>query len=132
MKKSEKMEVINQSIQNKNLCRVGYKYNDYLKYLFPLIANEKLFLSSKEEDFDFCGYHISRISNINSIDIRTSGDRLFEIIKAEGLSKYFDVPNIDLSNWKTVFESLQKRGGYIIVKCEKDYDTEYVCHRKDY
>ena len=25
-----------------------------------------------------------------------------------------------------MFESLQKQDGYIIVKCEKDYDTEYA------
>ena len=126
MKKSEIIQIINESVENKNLCRVGYKYNDYLKYLFPLIANEKLFLSSKEEDFEFGGYHIGKISNVDTIDIRTDGERLFEIIKAEGLSKYFDVPDVNLSDWKTVFESLQKKDGYIIVKCEKDYDTEYA------
>ena len=126
MKKSEIIQIINDSIENKNLCRVGYKYNDFLKFLFPLLANEKLFLSSKEEDFEFGGYHIGKISNVDTIDIRTDGDRLFEIIKAEGLSKYFDIPDVNLFDWKSVFESLQKRNGYIIVKCEKDYDTEYA------
>ena len=126
MKKSEIIQIINDSIENKNLCRVGYKYNDFLKFLFPLVANEKLFLSSVEGDFDFSGYHIGKISNIDTIDVRTNGDKLFEIIKAEGLSKYFDVPDVNLSDWKTVFESLQKQDGYIIVKCEKDYDTEYA------
>ena len=126
MKKSEIIQMINDSIVNKNLCRVGYKYNDFLKFLFPLVANEKLFLSSVEGDFDFSGYHIGKISNIDTIDVRTNGDKLFEIIKAEGLSKYFDVPDVNLSDWKTVFESLQKQDGYIIVKCEKDYDTEYA------
>ncbi len=125
MKKSEIIEAINKSIQNQNLCRVGYRYNDFLKFLFPLMANEKLFLSSVEGDFDFRGYHIGKFSNVNTVDVRTSGDRLFEIIKAEGLSKYLDVPDVDLSGWKTVFESLQKWGGYIIVKNEKDYDSEY-------
>ncbi len=57
MKKSKIIHIINESVENKNLYRVGYKYNDYLKYLFPLIANEKLFLSSKEENFEFGGYH---------------------------------------------------------------------------
>ena len=126
MKKSEIIQTINESIENKNLCRISYKYNDFLKFLFPLITNNKLFLSSIEGDFDFSGYHIGKISNIDTVDIRTNGDRLFEIIKAEGLSKYFDVPDINLSDWKTVFESLKKRNGYIIVKCEKDYDTEYA------
>ena len=126
MKKSEIIQIINESVKNKNLCRVGYKYNDFLKFLFPLVANEKLFLSSVEADFDFSGYHIGKISNIDTIDVRTNGDKLFEIIKAEGLSKYFDVPDVNLSDWKTVFESLQKQDGYIIVKCEKDYDTEYA------
>ena len=106
MKKSGIIQIINESVENKNLCRVGYKYNDYLKYLFPLIANEKLFLSSKEEDFDFAGYHIGKISDVATVDIRTDGDRLFEIIKAEGLPKYFNVPDVDITDWKTVFESL--------------------------
>ena len=96
MKKSEIIQIINESVENKNLCRVGYKYNDFLKFLFPLVANEKLFLSSVEGDFDFSGYHIGKISNIDTIDVRTNGDKLFEIIKSEGLSKYFDVPDVNL------------------------------------
>ncbi len=124
MRKSEKIEIVKESIKKQNLCRVGYKYNDHLKFLFPLMASDTLFLSSVEGDFDFCGYHISKFSNIDTIDIRTKGDKLFDIIEAEGISKYLDIPDIDLSNWKTVFESLEKRGGYIIVKNEKDYDSE--------
>lgn len=125
MKKSEIVRIINESIVNHNLCRVGYKYNDYLKYLFPLMANEKLFLSSKENDFNFGGYHIGRISNIDTVDTRTKGDKLFEIINTEGIHKYLEVPAIDLSDWKTVFYSLQKRGEYIIIKNERDYDSGY-------
>ncbi len=125
MKKSEIIQIINESIKRQNLCRIGYKYNDFLKFLFPLTASEKLFLSSVEADFDFGGYHIGKFSNIDTVDVREKGDKLFDIIEAEGLSKYLEIPDIDLSDWKTVFESLQKRGGYIIVKDEKDYDSEY-------
>lgn len=125
MKKSEIIEIIKESIKNKNLCRVGYKYNDFLKFLFPLMASEKLFLASVEADFSFCGYHIGKFSNIDTVDIRVKGDKLFDIIEAEGLSKYLEIPDINLSDWKTVFESLQKQSGYIIVKDEKDYDSEY-------
>lgn len=125
MKKSEIIEIIHKSIENQNLCRVGYKYNDFLKYMFPLMANDKLFLASKEADFDFAGYHIGKFSNIDTVDVRTEGDKLFDIIKAEGMSKYLKTPEIVLSNWKTVFESLQKWDGYIIVRNEKDYDSEY-------
>ena len=89
------------------------------------MANEKLFLSSVEADFDFCGYHIGKFSNIDTVDVRDKGDSLFDITEAEGVSKYLEIPDIDLSDWKTVFESLQKRGGYIIVKDEKDYGSEY-------
>lgn len=124
MKKYEIVQDINDSIINHNLCRVGYKYDDFLRYLFPLMANDKLFLSSKENDFDFGGYHIGKISNIDTIDTRTKGDKLFDIIDAEGLQKYLELPNVDLSDWKTVFESLQKLKKYIIVKNEKDYESE--------
>ena len=125
MKRSERIEVINNALVNKDLCRVGYRFNDYLKYMFPLLSSEKLFLASRESDFSFGGYHIGKFSDIDTVDIRTDGDKLYDIIKAEGLPKYFDIPDIDVTDWKTVFESLQKRDGYIIVKCEWDYDTEY-------
>ncbi len=125
MKKSEKIQVINEAIKNKILCRVGYKYNDYLKYMFPLMASDKLFLASREADFSFDGYHIGKFSDIERVDIRKKGDKLFDIVEAEGLSKYFNIPDIDVSDWKNVFESLQKRGGYIIVKNEKEYDSCY-------
>ena len=125
MKKSEIVQIINNSIENQNLCRVGYKYNDFLKFLFPLIANDKLYLSSVEGDFEFCGYHIGKFSNIDTVDVRTKGDKLYDILKEEGMSEYLQMPDIDLSDWETVFESLQKRGRYIIVKNEKDYDSEY-------
>ncbi len=125
MKRSERMEVINNAVAHKELCRVGYRYNDYFKYLFPLMTSEKLFLASRESDFAFGGYHIGKFSNIDVVDSRTDGDKLFDIIKAEGLPKYFNVPDVDVTDWKTVFESLMKWDGYIIVKCEWDYDTEY-------
>ncbi|MBR3870755.1 MAG: hypothetical protein IKJ17_04565 [Clostridia bacterium] len=125
MKRSERIEVVNNALKNKELCRVGYRYNDYLKYMFPLLTSEKLFLASRESDFSFGGYHIGKFSDICTVDSRKSGDKLYDIIKAEGISKYFNVPDVDVTDWKSVFESLQKCDGYIIVKCEWDYDTEY-------
>lgn len=126
MKKSEIIQIINDAIKIQSLCRVGYKYNDYLKYMFPLKANEKLFLSSIEADFEFGGYHIGKLTNIDEIDVKASGDILFEIIKQEGLSNYMVVPDVDLLDWKAVFISLQKLGKYIIVKNENDDDSNYA------
>ncbi len=92
MRKSERIEVVSKAVKNQELCRVGYRFNESLKYMFPLMTSEKLFLASRECDFDFGGYHIGKFSDIHIVDTRKNGDKLFEIIKAEGLSKYLTSP----------------------------------------
>lgn len=125
MKKSDIIDIINDSIEAKKLCRIGYQYDDVLKFCFPLLISDGLYLSSIEGNFEFCGYHIGMISNIYMADTKTKGDRIFDIIEAEGISKYMNVPDIDISDWKSVFESLKKYDRYIIVKNEKDYDSSF-------
>ncbi|HEX3048515.1 MAG TPA: hypothetical protein VHY08_27445, partial [Bacillota bacterium] len=58
-------------------------------------------------------------------------DKCDEILKQEGLLSRLNVPLIDISDWKRVFESLQRLNQNIIVEKQtiNDQDSEFVIGR---
>ena len=131
MKKSKIKSIVNGSIDQRNLCRMYFRYDAYYWYFFPLITSDKLFLGAKEEDFLIDGYSIRRFVDVTKVQIRE--DKCVEILKTEGISSGIQIPNIDISTWETVFSSLQKTNKNIIVAKEniKSDETEFVIGRID-
>ena len=129
MKKSKIKSIINGSIEQRNLCRMYFRYDAYYWYFFPLISSDKLFLGAKEDDFIVDGYSIRRYADVTKVQIRE--DKCIEILKVEGISSGIQIPNIDISTWETVFSSLQKKNKNIIVEKEniKSDETEFVIGR---
>ena len=129
MKKSKIKSIINGSIDQRNLCRMYFRYDAYYWYFFPLITSDKLLLGAKEEDFLIDGYSIRRFIDVTKVQIKE--DKCIEILKNEGISSGIQIPNIDISTWETVFSSLQKTNKNIIVEKEniKEDETEYVIGR---
>lgn len=68
------------------------------------------------------------------IKVKIKNDMLNKILKNEGLTSNIVVPNIDISNWKTVFESLRCINKNIIIEKQIDgidEDEELVSYRKN-
>lgn len=131
MTKSEIKEIVNCSVNQRNLCRMFFRYGTYYRYYFPLISNDKLLLGIEEDDFILDGYSIRRYVDLTKVQIRE--DKCVEILKSEGIIDSIKTPDVDISNWETVFTSLQKMNKNIIVEKESlnEDECEFVIGRID-
>ena len=116
MKKIEIIELINRAVNSKEMCSIFFKYNYHYSYHFPLIISDKLFLSANEDDFIIDGFSIRRFCDIKKVEVKD--DKCVEIIKREGILDEIKVPEIDVTDWYSVFLSLSKFNINIIVEKE--------------
>ena len=123
MKKSEMKELIRSAISPQSLCEVQFKYDLFVRYFFPFQVSDRFFLCAEQDDFLIDGFTIRRFSDMTKVQIE-NGKRV-EIIKSEGLLDGVFPPEIDLTDWHSVFLSLQKRNKNIIVEKESLYDDEW-------
>lgn len=123
MKKAEKIELLQKSVEQKPLLRLFLKYDAYYSYWFPFGASQKLLLAAKEDDFIIDGFSIRRISDIKKVAFKD--DKCNEILKAEKVLDSLSVPEIDLSDWHSAFLSLQKLNKNIIIQHESLEETEW-------
>ena len=122
MKKFEIKDLIKGAIKPHNLCRVFFKYDTNYRYYFPLLVSDKLFLGAEEDDFILDGFSIRRFRDVVKVEIKD--DKCLEIINSEGILNALATPEVDVTDWYSVFISLQKIGKNIIVEKE-DLEVEY-------
>ena len=123
MKKSEMKEVVRSAIAPKNLCRMFFKYDVNYRYYFPIQVSNKLFLGAEEDDFILDGFSIRRFCDLTKVQIKD--DKCIEIIRNEGILNNLSAPEVDLTDWHSVFLSLQRIGKNIIVEKESLDETEW-------
>jgi len=114
MKKSEIRELLSKAKYGVNVINAYFRFDKVYYNLIPLELNEKLFLVINEDDFIFDGYCIYRYKDLTKVKIKN--DMCDKILKDEGITSNIIVPSVDISNWKSVFESLKIRNGNIIVE----------------
>ncbi|MEA4846829.1 MAG: hypothetical protein VB106_06305 [Clostridiaceae bacterium] len=122
MTKAKIKEIVTACMKNRVLCRVFLRYNAYYTYYFPLLASDKLFLGAKEDDFILDGYTVRQFKDVTKAQIKN--DMCNEILIKEGIVDSIVMPEIDLTDWQTVFSSLQKRNKNIIVEKESIDEDE--------
>ncbi|WP_100065292.1 hypothetical protein [Miniphocaeibacter massiliensis] len=108
-------------IKNKDLVRVFFKYEENYYYLIPLKYSKKFLLGIEEDDFLLDGYTIRKIKDIRTVSLRN--DMCNYILRKELDLDNINTPNVDLSNWKTIFESIEKYKQNIII--EDEYNEEF-------
>lgn len=123
MTKSQIKQTVENAQKQLQVCNAYFRYDAYYWNLIPLKSSDKLFLSIKEDDFILNGYTIRRFKDVNKI--KTKADKCDEILKLEKVTDNINIPNIDISNWKTVFESLKIINKNIIVEKESLIDREW-------
>ncbi len=123
MKKSDIKLLINKSIQQRQLCRVKFDYDENAWFVFPLITNDKLFLCANEDDFILNGFSIRRFKDIEKAEYQVG--KIYSMIKAERIDTKIIVPTIDMTDWQTIFTSLKEQNRNIIVENEKAGENEY-------
>lgn len=129
MTKAEIKELMSVCKDQKRLCRVFLRYDLHYRYYFPLLMSEKLFLGAEEDDFILNGYAVRRFKDVTKVQFKN--DMCDEILKKEGIVDSLTTPDIDLTNWETVFTSLQKRNKNIIAIKESlvEDEAEFVIGR---
>lgn len=123
MKKSEIKELINKSVDHRQLCRVKFDYDDNTRFVFPLLTNDKLFLCANEDDFILNGYSIRRFKDVEKAEYQDG--KIFSMVQAEKIDEKITVPNIDMTDWQTIFASLKEQNKNIIVENEKAEEDDY-------
>ena len=85
-------------------------------------SNDKLFLGAVEDDFLIDGYTIRRYVDLKKVKIE--GGKLIDIHRKEGHINNIVTPDIDTSDWRTVFTSLKNMNINIIVERESNSDED--------
>ena len=115
-------EIVCSAIESNALCRAYFRYETSFRFLFPLKASDKLFLSAEEDDFILDGFSVRRFYDMR--DIAEEKGKYSEIVKAEGLPGRITAPDIDVKDRRSTFLSLQSMDEIIIVEKESTDDSE--------
>lgn len=101
-------------------CGIVYEYDDGVQNGFPVAVGEQLFLMAVDEVFHLNGFTVRRLRDIH--EVRQRKGLYQSIAEREGLNG-FAAPDVDLTNWKSVFISLQWLDKPVIV--QRKYEPEY-------
>jgi hypothetical protein len=123
MTKTEIRAIVKICEEQLKVCNTFFRYDNNYYNLIPLKSNEKLFLSAQEDDFILDGYTIRRFKDVSKI--KAKADKCDEILKREKVTDRIEPPPIDITDWKTTFESLKLLGNNIIVEKDSLNDEEY-------
>ena len=123
MNNLEKQNLLRNSIGTYDHCCALLNYDPNELYFYVLDVAENLFLCVEEDDFMLDGFQIRKISDLKKLEI---DDTISQKINEENrLLKGVRAPEIDLSTWKSVLESLKPLDTLIIVENEKDSDNGF-------
>lgn len=123
MTKLKIKEIVKVCLKEKHLCRIFFRYDNNYRYYIPLIIGDKLFLGIEEDDFVLDGYAIRRFQDVTKTQIKD--DICERILNTEGIIDSINTPEVNLSNWETVFKSLQKINKNVIVEKESFDEDKY-------
>lgn len=114
MKKQEKIDLIEKSIAEKEICRCFFSYDPGYFYCYPNAVNDRFVLGQEEDDFILDGYFIRKISHLTKVEIRKDGCNA--INRLIGTADQVIHPGIDISDWRSIFEGLSKLDTFVIIE----------------
>ena len=129
MTKTKLKELIKIATEGVKIVNAYFRYDATYNNLIPLIFNDTLFLSVNEDDFILNGYSIFRFKDLKKVKIKN--DLCDTILENEGLKANITVPEVNICNWKSAFESLKILNKNIIVEMQDiNYeDSEFYIGR---
>ena len=114
MKKQEKIDVIQQGIREKEICRCYFSYESAYFYCYPNAVNDRFILGQEEDDFLLDGYFIRKISHLKKVEIRM--DHCNAINQMIGVTDQVMHPGVDITDWRSIFEGLSKLDTFVIIE----------------
>ena len=103
-------------MKDRALCRILLRFDVNDRYYLPLLIGDKLFLGAEDDDFILDGYTVRHFRDVTKA--QTKNDMYNKILKKEGVIDDIAIPDITITNWETIFKSLQKTNKNIIVEKE--------------
>ena len=122
MKKCEIKDLVNSAIKTNSLCTISYKFDTNSRYCFPIMLSDKLFVVANEDYFLIDGFSINRFKDVKNAEL--VNNKYSEIIKSEGILDKIKLPDINIDDWYSTFDSLSKLNINIIVEKESLDDDE--------
>ena len=116
MKKQDKINLIQRAIDTPQICRCYFTYDDDYFYYYPNAVTDKFLLGQEEDNFLLDGYSIRKVSQLKKVEIKD--DLCNTINKHNGLHQQIQCPPVDLSDWKSIFDSLQALDCFVIIEDE--------------
>jgi len=114
MKKQEKINILQAGVSGKGMCRCYFCYDPGFFYCYPNEVNDTFLLAQEEDDFILDGYFIRKITHLKKVEMRL--DLCHEINECFGITEQIAHPGVDISSWKSIFESLMKKDTYVIIE----------------
>lgn len=114
------IETINKSIKEKKLIALKAKYNHEALFFYALKTTNEFFYGVEEFDFALDGYQIRLLDDITDGLIVDNFSASINI--KEGLLDKIENFKIDLTNFQTIFNSLNNEDR--IISIEREYDDE--------
>ena len=114
----------------RKVCNLYFRYQrGYFINLIPLASSDTLFLCAQETDFLLDGFTVRRLKDV--LRVKAVSNKCDDILRCEGILDGLTVPDIDLSGWQMVFESLRRLHNNVIVEKETPdgHDEIYVVGR---
>ena len=132
MNKTDKVTLMKNSIGTYNLCRcqLTYSQNDQLLYILDI--SEKFYFGIEDRDFLLDGFQIRKISDLKKVEIRD--DLNIKISRELKLLDGVVKPEVNLSSWKTIFQSIKALNVFMIIENEKANNEDnffHLCRIKD-
>ena len=126
MNKADKINILREAKGTYNLCRCFFTYDQFYWYFYILDHSDKLLLGIEEDDFTLDGFQIRKITDLRKIEIN---DCLCPKMNEENqLLAEVKKPEIDLSSWRAVFESLKELNCFLIVENEEMQSDDDFFH----
>ena len=117
MKKKKIRKRIEKAVKSKRICRIYTEYDPEEPFRFlPLAISEGLVYMIKDGDPAAYGYSVRSLDVIEKVRIEDGGvDSVSKEEEYEGKK----APELDITDWPSVFRTLGKYGNVAIVECER-------------
>lgn len=102
-KRQESLSLLRGAVRTYRLCRCYFSYDPEYWYFYLFGISDQLMLGAEEDDFLLDGFQIRRLADLRRVEIKD--DLCVRINVENGLLCGVERPTIDLSSWKSVFES---------------------------
>ena len=117
MKKKKIRKRIEKAVKSGRICRIYTEYDPEEPFRFlPLAISEGLVYMIKDGDAAAYGYSIRSLDVIGKVRIEDGGEN--SVPKEEENGKK-NAPELDITDWPSVFRTLGQYGNVVIVECEK-------------